>query len=348
MVRCGRAVESPLSHLRGLNVKTDRRHDRRNLLVEELQWLIYQTVEGNTRYGMTGPERALLYRLAVESGLRAGELRSLTTSSFCLDDGSPTVTIDAAYAKNRRLDTLPLKPDTAAELKIFISGKLPMVKAFNVPHRRIVARMIRVDMGEARKAWLSEADSTQERQRRESTGFLTYRDDSGRVADFHALRHTFISNLAASGVHPKTAQMLARHSTITLTMDRYTHSYHGEQSAALEVLPDLSTPARQCQQSTGTDSKPFPPAMSLSPRSGTQRTATVSIGQKNDIGDEPDDVNEVTELTEKRSDLRELQQTDMLTSTPRRGARAVERAGLENRCGLRVTVGSNPTLSVCI
>ena len=72
---------------------------------------------------------------------------------------------------------------------------------------------------------------------------IAYRDDSDRVADFHALRHTFISNLAAGGVHPKTAQVLARHSTITLTMDRYTHSLHQDQLQALDVLPDLSTAA---------------------------------------------------------------------------------------------------------
>jgi hypothetical protein len=42
---------------------------------------------------------------------------------------------------------------------------------------------------------------------------------SNHRRDLYALRHTFISNLAAGGVHPKTAQGLARHSTITLTMD---------------------------------------------------------------------------------------------------------------------------------
>ena len=50
-----------------------------------------------------------------------------------------------------------------------------------------------------------------------------YKDADGRCADFHCLRHTFITALAGSGVTPKTAQTLARHSTITLTMDRYTH-----------------------------------------------------------------------------------------------------------------------------
>ena len=34
----------------------------------------------------------------------------------------------------------------------------------------------------------------------------------------------------------KTAQALARHSTITLTMDRYSHSLIGEQAEALDVL----------------------------------------------------------------------------------------------------------------
>jgi len=85
--------------------------------------------------------------------------------------------------------------------------------------------------------------------------FLSYRDEAGRYCDFYALRHTFVTNLAAGNVHPKTAQTLARHSTITLTMDRYSHTYRGEAAAALNVLPDLSSPARQSQAmaATGTE-----------------------------------------------------------------------------------------------
>jgi hypothetical protein len=69
---------------------------------------------------------------------------------------------------------------------------------------------------------------------------IPYRNDAGRVADFHSLRHTCISNLAAGGVHPKTAQSLARHSDIALTMTRYTHSYREQEIDALASLPDLS------------------------------------------------------------------------------------------------------------
>jgi hypothetical protein len=66
-------------------------------------------------------------------------------------------------------------------------------------------------------------------------------------AIFHALRHTFISNLAAGGVHPKTAQRLAQHSTITLTMDRCTHLRREDLAGALQTLPDLSSKRRSCR-----------------------------------------------------------------------------------------------------
>jgi integrase len=47
---------------------------------------------------------------------------------------------------------------------------------------------------------------------------IPYRDDMGRVVDFHALRHSYITLLSRSGVAPRVAQELARHSTLDLTM----------------------------------------------------------------------------------------------------------------------------------
>ena len=110
----------------GLNVRTDRRHDRRALSADELRWLLDATVKGSEHYDMTGEARSLLYRLAVETGLRAGELRSLTPSSFRLEDREPSVTIAAAYAKNRREDVLPLRPATVAVLKVHFAERCRM------------------------------------------------------------------------------------------------------------------------------------------------------------------------------------------------------------------------------
>jgi hypothetical protein len=68
---------------------------------------------------------------------------------------------------------------------------------------------------------------------------IEYRDQTGKVADFHSLRHTFISNLTRSGVSPKVAQSLARHSTIGLTMYTYTHIGLYDERAAVDSLPEL-------------------------------------------------------------------------------------------------------------
>ncbi len=50
------------------------------------------------------------------------------------------------------------------------------------------------------------------------------RDDKWQTVDVHALRHTFGSLLFAGGVSPRTAQQAMRHSSIELTMTRYTDS----------------------------------------------------------------------------------------------------------------------------
>jgi integrase len=40
---------------------------------------------------------------------------------------------------------------------------------------------------------------------------------------FHDIRHTHATQLLADGVHPKVAQERLGHSTITTTMDLYSH-----------------------------------------------------------------------------------------------------------------------------
>ena len=131
MQREGRASDCPLEGLRKLNAKTDKRHPRRPLEVNELLWLLDTTRNGPDRAGMTGPERAMLYRLATETGLRSNELRSLTRSNFRLDAAIPTVTVQAAYSKRRRDDVLPLRPDTANDLRNFLNNRPPI--ATNAP-----------------------------------------------------------------------------------------------------------------------------------------------------------------------------------------------------------------------
>ncbi|MCP4709187.1 MAG: site-specific integrase, partial [Planctomycetes bacterium] len=174
MVLDRRASENPLVHLKGLNTRTDRRHDRRALEPDELRRLFETTRNAPERFGMSGPERAMLYRVAVETGLRGNELRTLKISSFDLDNC--TVTVQAAYSKRRRQDTLPLRKDTANELRGVLRGKLPETDAFRMPSVYRLVKMLRADLADAN---------------------IDYVDEAGKFADFHSLRHSTGSLLAA-------------------------------------------------------------------------------------------------------------------------------------------------------
>ena len=277
MVRDGRAIENPLAHLRTLNARTDRRHQRRALDVEDLCRLIEAAEHGADFHRIPGPERAMLYRVAAETGLRSRELRSLTRSSFELDADDPTVTVQAAYSKRRREDTLPIRMELATALRTFLATKAPAAPAFAMPGRGHVAEMVRADLAAARARWIREAPDRTACRERVKSDRLKYRDAAGRVFDFHALRGQFVSMLAAAGVHPKTAQSLARHSTITLTMDRYTHNLRGAEANAIAALPDLSGRLRDTARATGTDGDARTIEGDLSWRAAERASADVRV-----------------------------------------------------------------------
>jgi len=83
---------------------------------------------------------------------------------------------------------------------------------FPVPKRaggleRYTSEMMQQELARACAEWMKEVKHDQtERERREESDFLAYRDREGRYADFHATRHTFITNLSRAGVSPKSAQ----------------------------------------------------------------------------------------------------------------------------------------------
>ena len=97
-------------------------------------------------------------------------------------------------------------------------------------------KMIRHDLAVARKAWLADVELMDERRAREQSDFLRYCDHADRYADFHSLRHLFITRLEQAGISPRMAQALARHSDIRLTMNVYTHVDLHDQTAAIAAL----------------------------------------------------------------------------------------------------------------
>ena len=211
-----RAPSDPLACLSRMNADADLRVVRRALEPDEFAALLDAARGGRPFRGLSGADRAVLYLLAARTGLRAWELASLSAASF--DFAAPSVTVEAAYSKRRRRDVQPLRADVAELLAGYIEGKPSAALLWPGSWPADGAEMLRQDLAAAG---------------------IPYVDPAGLVYDFHALRHQFITDLAAAGVHPKDAQALARHSTITLTMDRSTHVRQANLHAALDKLPQL-------------------------------------------------------------------------------------------------------------
>jgi len=243
MVRTRRASENPLASLSKIQV-TDkaRKIVRRAMEHEEATKLLDAARTGSDRFGMDGESRYWLYRLAMETGLRSAELRSLTRSSFRLEGDEPNVWLSADSTKNRKAADLPLRTETAEELRGFMGKLHPAAAAFpTMPPSYDVADMLREDL----KAAGVEAETA-----------------AGRI-DFHSLRGSCLSWLAAAGTPVKDLQEFARHSDPKLTMNVYTHVLRGSLAGAAARLPNLSRPTREQAKATGTyDATPTcaPPA----------------------------------------------------------------------------------------
>src|SRR5687767_5097072 len=70
LVRDQRMRDDPLAHLSMLNVKVDRRHDRRALTADEFSRLIEAAMSGKHVVCIPGPDRAIMYVLAAWTGYR--------------------------------------------------------------------------------------------------------------------------------------------------------------------------------------------------------------------------------------------------------------------------------------
>jgi integrase len=178
---------------------------------------------------MTGPQRALCYRLAVATGLRFSEVASITPESFDWD--APTVTVLACYAKDGETFTFPLQKYLAADLASYVATLQPGTQVFPLPHGK-GAKMLRRD--------LKAAD-------------IPYRNASGQVFDFHSLRCETATLADQAGISPRTVQTLLRHSTLELT-GRYTRPRAVDVENAANQIPDAKpVEAAAIAALTGTD-----------------------------------------------------------------------------------------------
>ena len=230
MVQTGRLSENPIRTIKNRKPQTKDR-PRRALTDEQVTALLTATVDANKHHGTTGHVRHLVYRLALGTGLRYNEIYTLKRKDIVCTGDASCVTVQARNAKNRKCESVPLRPDLAKDLEAYFQANLalPNTRAFPGLWQNYGAKMLQVDLALAG---------------------IEYETEDG-FADFHALRHTFGTMLARSGVTPQIAQKLMRHSDINLTLKYYTHLVHIDKAKALDMLPAMLPQHKEVK--TGTD-----------------------------------------------------------------------------------------------
>jgi hypothetical protein len=142
--------------------------------------------------------------------------------SFVLDAYLPTVTLAARCNKSRKLRVQPLPTDVADLLRDYLKGKPAGQPLWGGTWARDGkgAEMLRADLEAAGIPYAVEGP------------------DGLEFADFHALRHTYLTLGGRAGIDLRTLQELAGHSMPTLTA-RYSHRRLYDLAGAIEKLPQL-------------------------------------------------------------------------------------------------------------
>jgi integrase/recombinase XerC len=221
LVKSRRVAENPFAHVQKGRTEVDRRHDRRELTADEMTRLLTTTRASDRSYrGLSGLDRSALYTMAAATGLRAAALASLTPESFQLNKEQPMVVLAARFNKNRKPRVQPLPVNIVGMLQSFLAGKPPKKPTWGGTwardHRG--AEMIRKDLADAGIPYVVEGA------------------DGPLHADFHALRHTFITLLGRNGVDLRTSQELAGHGSPVQTA-RYSHRGIDDMAKAVQNLP---------------------------------------------------------------------------------------------------------------
>jgi integrase len=247
-VRDKRLTVNPFDKLPKANTDADPRRKRRALTEEEIGRLLdvtlrrpvldAQRVNRGPRRGQRvaklsddrrslleaqGRSRAIAYRTLLLTGLRVGELARLTVADLHLDGPVPHIQLPAKITKNGEEDFVPVRPDLVIELRAWLAERFgpgtlpPDGLVFEVP-----AGFLRIFNRDLKLAGIPK------------------RDERGRTVDLHALRTTFGTLLSKSGVPPRVAQRLMRHSDIRLTMQTYTDPALFDLQGAVAALPSVA------------------------------------------------------------------------------------------------------------
>lgn len=189
------------------------------------------------RAGSGDPLEAL-WRLAIYTGMRRGELLGLKWSDLDLDAGTLSVQRSLGRGRTSRLEEGEPK-SRSSRRRIALSKSV----VESLKHHRVHQLEYRLAVGDAYQdrayVFANEAGC----HMHPNTLYRRFQDLTARACvpaiRFHDLRHTSATLLLAEGVHGKIVQERLGHANIAMTLDLYSHVTADMQRAAADRLDAL-------------------------------------------------------------------------------------------------------------
>ena len=155
---------------------------------------------------LLGQERELMYKTMVLTGLRKGELASLTVGQVYLDAQPPFAELLAKDEKAGRGAMIPLRADLVEDLRDYLARRLEWTQE-KASRTRGAAP---ITLPASSRLFTVPRDFIKIFDRDLVTAGIAKRDERDRVVDIHALRHTFGTYLSKAGVTPRVAMAAMR------------------------------------------------------------------------------------------------------------------------------------------
>jgi integrase/recombinase XerC len=221
MFRYKRISFNPVDSLELVPEDADIRRARRELTESELMAVFTATRNSTTSFrGLSGEDRFHLYLTASATGFRASAVAGLTKDDFRLEGEQPAIRLYARLNKSRKPKMQPIPIETAIALQEYLRGVQTDGPVWGTSWLPDAVDMLRQDLEVASVPYVIEGDNGPE------------------DADFHSLRHSYLTMLGRNGVDLRTAQELAGHSTPLLTA-RYSHRNGEDLANAVGKLPKM-------------------------------------------------------------------------------------------------------------
>jgi integrase len=195
---------SPLASLE--LCKGESEHPNRRLTDEEIGRLLT----------LASPKHALWYRVALATGYRQNELRSLKVRN--LDPFGPSLPLAKKFTKNRKDARQPVTRELAAELEALAKGREKDAPLLEIPSKSVMGELVKADFTVAGiKPFVKNEKGVEEK------------------ATFHSFRVNFINAVIESGADLRTVLDLSRHSSASLSLETYGKGSQARQATGAEA-----------------------------------------------------------------------------------------------------------------